>query len=183
VALVQVNLRSLRLLLRLKRPAISIMQIWLQQKPPRFTSPTMDPFTAIGLAASIITFIDFGFEVVSAAREIYDSNSGATSENKDLESLTCRVNNLALNLQPKKSTSQMTDDERNLNDLAAECTRLSHDVLDLLKDLKARKTGSTKESLRAVWRNISTRKKKTELEKKLEKCRQLLHLQLTSTAR
>ena len=143
----------------------------------------MDPFTAIGLAGNIITFVDFGFEVVSTAREIYGSNSGATSENKDLAFLTDKVNNLALNLQPKKSISQMTGDERNLNDLAVECTRLSHDLLNLLKDLKARKTGSTKESLRAVWRNNWNRKKKTELEKKLEKCRQLLHLQLTSTAR
>jgi hypothetical protein len=143
----------------------------------------MDPFTAIGLAGNIIAFINFGFEVVSAARDIYGSNSGATSENKDLEFLTGKVNNLALSLQPKKSKSQMTDDECNLNNLAVECTRLSHDLLDLLKGLKARKTGSTKESLRAVWRNAWKKKEKTELEKKLESCRQLLHLQLTSTAR
>lgn len=143
----------------------------------------MDPFTAIGLAGNIIAFIDFGFEVVSTARDIYCSNSGATSENKDLEFLTGKVNKLALNLQAKKSKSQMTDDECNLNDLAVECARLSHDLLDLLKGLKARKTGSTKESLRAVWRNTWKRKEKTELEKKLESCRQLLHLQLTSTAR
>jgi hypothetical protein len=143
----------------------------------------MDPFTAIGLAGNIIEFIDFGFEVVSVAREIYGSNSGATSENKDLEFLTSKGHNLALNLQPKKPKSQMTDDECNLNNLAVECTRLSHDLLALLRDLRARKTGSTKESLRAVWRNIWKKKEKTELEKKLESCRQLLHLQLTSTAR
>ena|SRR5438034_577290 len=143
----------------------------------------MDPFTAIGLAGNIITFIDFGFQVVSTAREIYGSNSGTTSENEDLEFLTGKVSNLALNLDPKIPTSQMTDDERNLNSVAVECTRLSNDLLDLLKNLKARKTGSTKESLRAVWRNIWKKKEKTELEKRLERCRQLLHLQLTSAAR
>jgi hypothetical protein len=143
----------------------------------------MDPFTAIGLAGNIITFIDFGCEVLSAAREIYSSKSGATSENKDLEFLTGKVNYLALNLQSTKSAPQMTDDERNLSGLAVECTRLSQDLLDLLKDLKARKAGSTKESLRAVWRNVWKKKEKTELEKRLEKCQQQLHLQLISTAR
>jgi hypothetical protein len=145
--------------------------------------PTMDSFAAIGLAGNIITFIDFGFEVVSAAREIYSSTTGTTSENKDLEFLTDKVTNLALNLQIRKPTSLMVDNERNLNDLAIECTRLSVDLLDLLKNLKARKAGSTKEALQVVWRNIRKKKEKTELETRLEKCWQQLHLQLTSTAR
>ncbi|KAL1966174.1 hypothetical protein VTN77DRAFT_4726 [Rasamsonia byssochlamydoides] len=128
----------------------------------------MDPFTAIGLAGNIIAFIDFGFEVVSAAQEIYASKTGTTPENEHLDFLAGKVYSLVISLQNKKSTSQMTADERNLNDLAVECTRLSRDLLDMLKDLKARKAGSIKESLRALWRSIWMKKEKNELEKRLE---------------
>jgi hypothetical protein len=143
----------------------------------------MDPFTAIGLAGNIITFIDFSFEIVSIAREMHSSTTGATSGNKDLEFLTDKCTRLVLNLQCEKLTSLMTEDERNLNSLAIECARLSLELQEMLQDLKARKTGSKKSALQAVFRNIRKKKEKSKLEAKLEKCRRQLHLHLASTAR
>jgi hypothetical protein len=143
----------------------------------------MDPFTAIGLVGNILQFIDFSFEIVSTAREMYSSTTGATSGNQDLEFLTDKCTNLVLNLQCEKSTSPMTEDERNLKSLAIECTRLSVELQEMLQGLKARRTGSKRATLQAVFRNIRKKREKGELETRLEKCRQQLHLHLESTAR
>jgi len=143
----------------------------------------MDPFTAIGLVGNILQFIDFSFEIVSTAREMYSSTTGATSGNEDLEFLTDKCTNLVLDLQCEKSTSPMTEDERNLKSLAIECTRLSVELQEMLQDLKARRTGSKRATVQAVFRNIRKKKEKSELETRLEKCRQQLHLHLASTAR
>jgi hypothetical protein len=143
----------------------------------------MDPFTAIGLAGNIISFIGYGFKIVSMARDIHSSVTGAASENKDLEFLSDKMRDLTVRLKLKKSTAQMTADELNLNELALECNRLSADLLSLLEKLKARDPRSKRETLGAVWRNIRKKDEKNELEKRLDRCRQQLHLQLTDTAR
>ncbi|KAF4630923.1 hypothetical protein G7Y89_g7210 [Cudoniella acicularis] len=143
----------------------------------------MDPFTAIGLAGNIIAFIDFGFEIVSTAKEIYNSTSGAASGNTDLKFLTDKFAELVLNLEREKPTTQMTPDELSLNSLAVECSRLSLKLQELLQNLKARKEGSKKAALGAVFRNMRKKKEKDELETKLENCRRQLHLHLTKLSR
>jgi len=47
----------------------------------------MDPFTAIGLASNILSFIDFSAQLINGAREIYDSTTGTTEDNKSRESI------------------------------------------------------------------------------------------------
>ena len=44
----------------------------------------MDPITAVGLASSIITFVEFGFKLVDGAREIHLSTTGKTAHNAQL---------------------------------------------------------------------------------------------------
>jgi hypothetical protein len=65
----------------------------------------MDPLTAVGLAGNIITFVDFSIEVLSRARQLYDSASGATAENEELESLTKNLKALAKIRNAPKSSS------------------------------------------------------------------------------
>lgn len=51
---------------------------------PAFNA-TMDPITAVGLASSIITFVEFGFKLVDGAREIHLSTTGKTAHNATAE--------------------------------------------------------------------------------------------------
>ncbi|CZR69366.1 uncharacterized protein PAC_19266 [Phialocephala subalpina] len=143
----------------------------------------MDPFTAIGLVGNIITFIDFAFEIVGTAKAIHSSTTGNTSENAELERRNERVTRLAKDLQCSKPQAAMTKDERQLNELAVDCVKLSGDLQKLLNELKTKKPGSKRAAFGAVVRNVRKRGKKSELEVKLEKCRETLHLQLTSTSR
>ena len=45
----------------------------------------MDPLTAIGLASSIVQFVDYGTKLIGGAREIYHSTTGTTAQNETLE--------------------------------------------------------------------------------------------------
>jgi hypothetical protein len=85
----------------------------------------MDPLTAIGLVANLITFIDFGCKVVSASRELRES--GTTAENESIEFLTVKLQGLSLDLQSGKPETSMTADELRLQGLVKVCQDISTD--------------------------------------------------------
>ncbi len=59
----------------------------------------MDPFAAIGLAASIVQFLDFSQKLVSGTLELYRAVGGATSSNTLLEYITKDLNQLCGTLE------------------------------------------------------------------------------------
>ncbi|KAK3690383.1 hypothetical protein B0T22DRAFT_378099 [Podospora appendiculata] len=113
----------------------------------------MDPFVAVGLASSIVAFLDFGFKVVKAARAIQESvTSGTTSQDEDLAFLSEKIKGLAIDLQPATPESQMTSDEVRLGELAKTCTRLSDDLLKLIGKLQPANPTSKRQLLRTALR-------------------------------
>jgi hypothetical protein len=58
----------------------------------------MDPITAIGLASSILTFIDFAGKIVSGTYEILHSETGATAENAHVETIVKDLADLTADL-------------------------------------------------------------------------------------
>ncbi|KAK1760560.1 hypothetical protein QBC47DRAFT_355731 [Echria macrotheca] len=143
----------------------------------------MDPFTAIGLAGSIVTFVDVGVKVLSAARKMRASASGATDENESLASMSLRFNAALAAIDSKLSAGPLTQQEMALNELAKECRGVSDELLVLLGELKAKRPNSTASSLRAAWRNVRKKDDKNALEQKLNRCRQELDLMLSSMTR
>ncbi|KAK3319658.1 hypothetical protein B0T19DRAFT_340119, partial [Cercophora scortea] len=143
----------------------------------------MDPFVAVGLASSIVAFLDFGFKIVKAARAIQDSTSGATSQDEDLTFLSEKIKGLAIDLQPATPGSQMTPDEVRLGELAKTCTRLSDDLLKLIGKLQPANPASKRQVFRTALRAVRTKGEKEDLEKRLDQCRQQLHLQLSHMSR
>src|SRR4051794_16222482 len=113
----------------------------------------MDPFTAIGLAGTILTFVDVGVKVLGAARKMRASASGATDENESLASMSLRFNAALAAIDSKLSASPMNKQEMALDELAKECRGVSDELLALLGELKAKRPDSTASSLRAAWRN------------------------------
>ena len=143
----------------------------------------MDPFTAIGLAGNIITFLDYGYKLVRKAKEIHASASGASADNENITLLTKSFQDVASSLQSTRPASSMTNDEIALNTLALECHSLTTELLELLERLKSKNPKSKRDSIRAVFRGVRKKEQKTELEQKLDRCKQQLNLQVTSLTR
>ena len=142
----------------------------------------MDPLTAIGLASSIVQFVDFSTKLIHGAREIYDSVSGETEENRSLEAVVSEMERLSSKLL-SPNNPQQTEDERALCRLAAECNILSDQILGLLEKIKPKDAKSKRQSAWAAVKNKLHEREKLELEKRLENCRSQLELQLNFLTR
>ncbi|KAH8766936.1 hypothetical protein F5882DRAFT_510344 [Hyaloscypha sp. PMI_1271] len=101
----------------------------------------MDPLTAVGLAGNIITFIDLSTKVVSRAKQLYESASGATLENDELESLTKNLKDLA---------------DRTRHNISQQCIQVADELLETLESVKVKGDGRTLKSAfqaaKTVWK-------------------------------
>lgn len=144
----------------------------------------MDPLSAIGLVSSVITFIDFGYDLISGAREIRASATGTTTANEHVEFLTTRMEAVAMDLAAARSSQRgMSADTQRLTELADRCLGLSSDLKRLLDKLRANDPRSMRRALISIAQNIRKRDSKSDLETRLDQCRQQLHLQLSHTTR
>jgi hypothetical protein len=126
----------------------------------------MDPLTAVGLAGNIITFIDLSTKVVSRAKQLYESASGATSENDELESLTNNLKDLADRTRRKPSNtlrnghfSLNITSETVLDNLSQQCIQVADELLETLESVKVKGDGRTLKSafqaVKTVWKQDS----------------------------
>jgi hypothetical protein len=122
--------------------------------PERFRhyDTTIAEVAALGLAANIITFIHFGFRVVSQARNVRDSSYGTTTEDWELDLILQdveKLNEAVLNHQtPGK---KLTQNEERLPEMVRECKRLVTQLRESLNALKMRDGRSkSMESVRVV---------------------------------
>ncbi|KAI1092109.1 hypothetical protein F5B19DRAFT_455539 [Rostrohypoxylon terebratum] len=119
----------------------------------------MDPATAIGLACSILSLIDFSYKVISGTYKI--AKHGSTVEYDNVESVVNDLHALTLGLQGHefKGTSPH---ETALRELASKCETLSGELSVLLQTLKATE-GSRWDS---VMTSLRSARKKGEVAKK-----------------
>jgi hypothetical protein len=137
----------------------------------------MDPITAIGFAASIITFIDFASKIVTGTYEIYQSANGTTEENEHVTNIIENLHDAAADLD--SDLLGKTKHERALKDLASKCEKLSDELLGFLQKLAAPGNHSTWQSLKVTIRNMRKEKEVIGMEKRLSEYRSQILLRLT----
>lgn len=142
----------------------------------------MDPLTAIGLVSNILSFIDFGVEIVRGVRETYESSSGVVEENRSQEVITKQVRRFSSKLIPPDDT-MLAGEDKALCVLAKECEALSYQLLDLLEKAKSKDPKSKTQSLRAAWKTKVNKPEVLDLERWLKYCRGQLELQIGSVTR
>jgi uncharacterized protein YfkK (UPF0435 family) len=126
----------------------------------------MDPLTAVGLAGNIITFIDLSTKVVSRAKQLYESTSGATSENDELESLTKNLKDLDDRTRRKPPNTSRNGhfslnitSETVLDNISQQCIQVADELLETLESVKVKGDGRTLKSafqaVKTVWKQDS----------------------------
>lgn len=120
----------------------------------------MDPLTAFSLACGVIQVVDFGIKVVVKCRQIY--KDGATSGNKEIESMAEHLTGLAADLklpstiQNPRSANQVYHDDQELLELAGQCSETATELINELQKLsiqgRQRKRDAFRMAVKVVWR-------------------------------
>jgi hypothetical protein len=142
----------------------------------------MEPLSALGSAAAIAQFVDFGFKVLNNAREIYSSVSGATEENSSLGDATREMQRLTEKLVTPE-LADGTDEEQLLISLVAECRSLSSKLLALLDKIKAKDPRSKFQIIRAAAKSKIYDNEKLALQRRLDDCQLRLDRVLSALSR
>jgi hypothetical protein len=135
----------------------------------------MDPFSALGLAAAVVQFVQFGSKLVSESQEIYQSATGSTIEHAELERACQDLSQLSASLATSSAKSTFhsvprSDKEEALRRIAVECQKMADDICIALRkmgmnDAQCTKLRSFRHALRSAW----GRRKVESLEKRLDK--------------
>ena len=136
----------------------------------------MDPVSAIGLASSILTFVEFSSKLVKGIYEVAGSANGVTEENahigvvmQDLEDVTD-----AIEVDFKGSSKQ----EKDLIKLASKCAVLSRDLQKTLKSVKVQRGNVRWQTIKAAWKTLTKKDKIENMEKTISQYRDELMLRL-----
>ena len=120
----------------------------------------MDPVSALGVAAAVVQFVDFGNRVLSKTSNAYKS---ARSGHLDLEIVTKDMIKVTKKLDEGLQAgslakrAQLSTEERELQQLCQECNHIASQLSKALADLKPpklqfwRKWESFYQALRSIW--------------------------------
>jgi hypothetical protein len=145
-------------------------------------SITMDPVSALGIAASVVQFLQFGSSLVSKIRQIY--SQGALSDHVECESATRRLVDLT-----KQITNDLTDlgslgalslDSQALQKICEKCVELSNELLSRLADLHGNETHKARKwkSFRHALKTVCSKEKIDDIAGRLKGYSVELHLHL-----
>lgn len=147
----------------------------------------MDPLTAFGLAANVVSFISFASDLIKASVELYRSESDATGEvlslgkvYVDLSSLSnrlglaCQQRTAHNDARPWVPSSDEVEIEKALfavKKLAELCKDDCDELMQMTNALRLKKAGDAK----SKWRSFRVAMKKVRMDSDIDKIEQRLH--------
>jgi hypothetical protein len=92
----------------------------------------MDPVSAFSLACGVIQVVDFSTRVIASFRELY--KNGSLAGNEEIEDMALRLEFLRTNLELPTSISDqnLRIDDKNLLQLADDCSEIARDVIKIV---------------------------------------------------
>jgi hypothetical protein len=99
----------------------------------------MDPLTAFSLAGTIIQFVDYGTKILRGSKGLYDSASGASVVNDEIETRTKDLLDLVIKLRRPLSLESTSADYATytaLRELCNGCRKVADELIARLQRLK-----------------------------------------------
>lgn len=134
----------------------------------------MEPFSAIGLAGNVVTFIDFAGKLITGSLELYHSAHGSAAANQTLEDVVKDLEHICLRLSPPESIegnimgSDPPDFGSTLIPILFACRSLGQRLLAKLESLKVkskhRAWKSFQQTLKCAWKENEIRTYKEQLD-------------------
>ena len=138
----------------------------------------MDPITAFSLACGVIQVVDFSTKVVVKCREI--TKDGASSENKEIESMAKNLTDLFTDLSSASAVvnhrpmPQLYHDDQDLRKLAQQCSETAKELIAEIQKLsiqgQPRKRDVLRKAVKVVWKKSTI----DDIQRRLETYRRTL---------
>ena len=113
----------------------------------------LDPINAIGLASSIVQFVQLGTKLVLEGLELYQSNDGALARNSELEAIVKDINQRSEILT---NTPQLSEDDVAMQKLAESSRKIADELLKQLSSLRTpeshKRLQSSRKAMAAAWK-------------------------------
>lgn len=127
----------------------------------------MNPLTAFGVAVNFIQLVDFGCNLLSDTVTLYQSATGTTLENIELEIITKDIQKMIEPLCTSRKGSGLSSTYLALLD---SCDDVARDLLSAVEKLKVqvaahKKWRSFGKALRTVWKKEEISRLRARLEK------------------
>jgi hypothetical protein len=129
----------------------------------------MDPITALSVASSVVQFVDFGFNILSKAREFH--RDGSAVEHRDLlrvaednKSHTTKLHTELSNIPARA----LSEEDKALQELCQGCLGVAKDLTDALGKLVLKGNQSKWKSFRAAFKATWGKERLAELKARLE---------------
>lgn len=130
----------------------------------------MDPATAIGVASSAITFVDFSRKLLRRAYEIYRSSDGRSKEETRAIADLRDFNRLAQNVERSLTKFGSTSGDLEIAVVLEEVRGVSHDFGEVVKKLVSRKDPGMRllTSLKTAAKSLYGNSVVSELQERLD---------------
>lgn len=129
----------------------------------------MDPTTAIGVAAAVVQFVDFGTRLVVRARQIYASPDSRTAQESQLLLSLSELRDLAAQAKDTFNRYPEVQSDRHLAGIYDDVENAAQEFDDILKGLKSRDKRKGKlKSIGTGYESIKTEKQVRQVIGRLE---------------
>jgi hypothetical protein len=136
----------------------------------------LDALTAIGLASSIVQFVDFTTKLFAKATELEQSLDGSDKESANLETTTEILGRLGESLS--MTFESVSQEEKDILTLAEGCKEVVDELLDVLRKLKSHPKQNKWQNLRQALRYIWAHDRLEKMSKTVDQFRMQLGLSL-----
>lgn len=142
----------------------------------------LDPFSAFGLAANVVQFVDFSCKLFTQSLELYHSGSGATRDTENLIGIIDYLQDLCSRLStlpnPDRGSPSRLAADAALRDLANKCKATGDELLDALQRLRVSGNHGRWKSFSVALATVWKQRKIDGMSRKLEsyKSQMTLHL-------
>lgn len=112
----------------------------------------MDPLTAIGLVSNILQFLSFGHELLSSAKDVFNSPQGVTKEVQQLKILIQDVQERSKTVGTALNGD--TEAASSIKEIASECESVADQLMKQLDSFQVKRTGLARklEAIRVTGR-------------------------------
>jgi len=140
----------------------------------------LDPLTALSVAGTIVQFVDFSSKLLAKSREIYESASGASIDNNQLEAIAKDLEGLNARLRkPLPSQQSLGEYDISLVKLGEQCAGVAAELIHALEELKVRGTTHLRwKSFRKALKSVRKREEVEAITLRLQNFREELNLHI-----